>query len=348
MKCKSLILTLVLVAVFLTAGLTHVRAQKDCTKFKATYKPFYWLQAGFANEETEVENSTFQFRRARFGLKGMVCEKIGYHLMIEGIHGGFAPKVYQAWIDYEFSPLANIRVGQFKYPFGIEAYPGFIWWKFITPSYVTTGIVKELGRINLGDESGLLRDIGVQLSGIHEFNNDLSALYKVMLMNGNGINKTDNNDRKDIVVRGILQTPGAKFGLSYYNGSFRPTFGPENYGEWALGGDFTWVHDVNDNVFRFQAELITASYETILDDIKPWGYYFYGTWTAIPGPEIGLRFDFYEEDRNDEDLSERKRITLGAGYYFSKGNKVVINYELIDDDVYDTDNLLNAIFQIAL
>ena len=135
-----------------TTQLTDASALAEDETQEPTYRPFLWVQPSFSNDEKDGKASTFHLKRTRFGTKGMVDERVGYDLMLEGISD---PKVMQGWIDYILHPLYTIRVGQFKYPFGIEAYPGFIHWKFINPSFVTGGIVKELGRLDPGESSGL-------------------------------------------------------------------------------------------------------------------------------------------------------------------------------------------------
>jgi hypothetical protein len=339
---------------FILAFFVLPKGEASDRNFQPTVKAFYWLQAGFLNDETEKSNPTFQFRRARFGLKGMVQEKIGYHLMVEGIHDGIDPKVYQAWITCKLHPLANIRVGQFKYPFGIEAYPGFVWWKFYNPSFVSGGIVKEMGRKGADDPSGLFRDIGVEVAGTYIINDHYTATYKFIMMNGNGINKTDNNDFKDVILHGILKAPyGIELGASCYMGRYEDNvdiidYDSVNYCEWAIGLDLTWKYKLLENDLRFQGELITADYETNGDDIKPWGYYIYGTYFVLPQVEAGIRYDFYEPDKNAAVTVEKKRVTLLAGYHFAEDQQININYEIIDDDASDRDNLLTVLFQITL
>jgi hypothetical protein len=377
MKSNPPKLLSVTIAIIILTGVTNVFSQSEKSGFKPTVKSFCWLQAGFINDETGGGEPTFEFAHARFGLKGMVHEKIGYHLMIEGIHGGgFDPKVYQAWIDYNFHKYANVRVGQFKYPFGIEAYPGFVWWKFINASYVTGGVVKHLGRHNAG-EDGLFRDIGCQLSGKYRPNEEYAFIYKIMVMNGNSVNRTDNNDNKDFVLQGAMETSfGAKFGLSYYSGRYgenfdslivvidtlgdtqdvyMSTFTMAAKDEWAIGFHCSWEHNIGKRDFKLQGEYISGTYDAHPRDVRPWGYYLYGTLFVMPEVEAGIRYDFYEPNRNARDPAtdakvdaNRQRMTLAGSYHFSKDQLITVNYEIIDDDVSNRDNLLTILCQITL
>ena len=135
-----------LAAIFIMA-LMFVTVSKavaqDVQKFEPTFTPFFWGQASVLNDESDGKILSFQLKRSRLGAKRMVHEKIGYHFMVEGLISSQETRLLQAWINYKLQPLANIRIGQFKYPFDIEAYPGVINWKFINNSFVTVGFVKE-------------------------------------------------------------------------------------------------------------------------------------------------------------------------------------------------------------
>ena len=343
---KKLILTtaVTFAAVLIFANITSAESTTD--DFKPTIKTFYWLQAGYYDNDLENGEPTFEFKRARFGIKGKVLKHVGYHLMIEGIHDGVDPRVYQAWIDYELHPLASVRVGQFKYPFGLEALPGFVWWKFIDPSLVTGGIVKELGRKNAADETGLFRDIGVQLSGNYKINENYTAKYQAMIMNGNGILKTDNNKAKDFAIRGQLFAPyGAQVGIAYFIGNFRNATDSLDYDESALGLEFMLENKLAGRPFRVQGEYITAVYETTSADLKPDGYYIYGTYCLYTSKlEAAIRYANYEPTSS----LTLKKTTAGLTWYIAKDQLIRLNVDSIDSDAADTEYKLNIIFQITL
>ncbi len=344
------------VAKFLILGMSFLAispmratfAQEAEKKFKPTFTPFLWLQSSFVNDETAGKNATFQLTRARLGASGMVREKISYHLMMEGVLGGKTTALLQAWMEYELHPLAALRIGQFKYPFGIEAYPSIIYWKFIDPSFVTNGITRELGRINPEQSSGSFRDIGVQLAGELESQNGFALGYKIMAMNGNGILQTDNNANNDMALRGHLKMPrGINLGASYFRGKFTSTTALAAFAESAFGVDVAWNHKALGRELRIQGEYILANYETSGDDIEPRGYYLYGAYFFLPKVELGIRYDAFQPNKNLSQTVNQKRTTLLAGYYFDKTQRITVNYEIRDDGLKGTDNILTALFQIA-
>ncbi len=345
----TLRVSLIAIAI-LAITMNFASAQTSAKKFEPSVTTFYWLQSGYLNDETDGSDPTFQFKRARVGIKGKVLDNVGYHLMIEGIHNGLEPRLYQAWIDYYLHPLANVRIGQFKYPFGLEAKPGFVFWKFIDPSFVTGGIVNNLGRINTGDSNGLFRDIGAMVSGKHKINEDFTAGYEAMVFNGNGIWNTDNNSAKDFALRGILEAPyGTHLGLAYYMGQFFNNTDSTDYDESAIGLEFMMEYELAMRMLRVQGEYIMATYKTSGADIKPAGYYVYGTYYVLPEMvELGVRYAFFEPNSDAATTVERTKTTLGATYYLGKNQLIRLNYDIIDDDVTDADNLMTLLFQITL
>jgi len=349
MKSHLLRTMLILTVVFLITGNMLVHAQKR-GRSEQTVKPFIWLQTGLLNEDGDNNHPSFIFKRARFGLAGKAAEKVDYHFMVEAIHGAeFDPKLYQAWIGYRLDRDFSLRVGQFKYPFGIEAYPGFPFWKFIDASYVTNGIVKELGRNNPGEASGIYRDIGIEIAGRHRFDRDYSAGYKFMIMNGNGINTTDDNDNKDFVFHGNLQTPGnVGLGISFYSGAYDEPGETSSSSENAFGFDFVWNSEINNRDLRIQAELMAAVYDTQGGDPEPWGYYVFGTYYFTRKIELGMRYDFYEPDELEPAVENYKRVTLLFGYNIAKDQIIRINLDMIDDESDDIDYVFQLLCQIAI
>ena len=329
--------------------LTAARANSAEGEFRPVVKTFYWFQAGYYSDETNDDHGSFQFKRARFGFRGKATPKIGYHLMIEALDEGVNPKVYQDWAQYEFDPLLKVRVGQFKYPFGVEAYPCFVWWKFLNISYASGMICKELVRKDASAESGYCRDIGVEASGSYRLDPAYTLRYNLMIFNGNGILQTDNNGYKDVVVAAGLKTAhGLDLGGAYYFGKFRAVGGTKDYGENGLSLHATWDNKLLQRDFRLQGNVMLAQYDTAGDEVKPWGFYGLGTWFVLPRVEAGLRYDYFDTDRAPETGKLRRRTTLQASYHFAAGHWVMANYEIVDDAFKNTENQFMLIFQVAL
>jgi len=139
-----------------------------------------WTVSSFSWDDTEdlTPASQFSLNAARLIATGEPVENVSYHVMGDLASPNYSPRFMQAWVEYKPIKYLSIRGGQFKYPFGAEAYPALIYWKFFNPSYVTADIVKKLGYTG-----GLFRDIGVQFAGGYDMSKDLSLTYTVVLAN---------------------------------------------------------------------------------------------------------------------------------------------------------------------
>ena len=343
MKFQKLLIILI-VALSLSANLwAQEKTESKAPNFNI------WLGGLYSYNATEgiVPSSNYTIAFARLIAKGNIMNNIDYHIM--GDVAGFSDAasglttrrsiLMQAWISYKPSTYAQFRVGQFKYPFGIEAYPGLIVWKFIIPSYATIGITKKLGA-----EGGMFRDIGAQVEGKVSASKDISFFYKAMVMNGNGPNLIDNNNEKDYVGNlGVNLPYNITVAGSYFVGS---TYDSNSDGidESAYSANVA----LKQKKFTVQAEYISATMDFINKSVKPSGYYVSGTYKVFPEVELGVRYDAYNRDAEVENNS-RDRITLQTGYYFSKLNRIMLNYEIRKDDTdANLGNILSLLFQVVL
>lgn len=89
----------------------------------ASLTGFFQLDAGYysqdaTNRETlgDIENS-LAFRRARLAAKGQVAEDISY--IMEFDFAQDQPRFVDVWMQFDQTPLGNIRIGRFRQPFGM-------------------------------------------------------------------------------------------------------------------------------------------------------------------------------------------------------------------------------------
>lgn len=335
MKIRLLILSLFFISFFSTSNV--VSGEQEL-------QPNWgmWVNSQYKHDDTNdlTVSDEFNMRSIRLIAKGKVTNALSYHVMGEFVGPDKKPHLMQAWMAYKAHKYAIVRVGQFKYPFGMDAYGPWTKWKFANMTYVTGGVVK-----NLGQEGALLRDIGIEIAGVFPLSGSINGVYKLMLMNGSGANKVESNNNKDVVGFWGFQFPhNVLLGCSVYQG----VVGSEDskLDEAAFGTVFQIMH----KKYTVQAEYITASYQQTgdVDDLKPGGYYAYGTYMVHPKIEIGIRYDAYESDTNKDD-TQKSRVTVSTGYYFSTLNRVLLNYEIRNDDKNsDLGNLLTVQFQTAL
>ncbi|HMJ05454.1 MAG TPA: porin [Chthoniobacterales bacterium] len=137
----------------------------------------------------DAATDTFLLRRVRPILEGKIYDDFGFRIMPD--FGGGSAVLQDAYLEYTRFEGAQLRVGKFKEPVGLERL--------------------QSASDNLFVERGLPtdlvpnRDVGVQLSGAF-FEKTLT--YQLGLFNGvvdGGSGDLDNNDEKDIAARVWLQ-----------------------------------------------------------------------------------------------------------------------------------------------
>ncbi len=299
--------------------------------------------SGLSNQAgaKRVDNE-FRVRRARIDVKGSVAERLDYR--VTGNFDGPSPasgtagvKLWDGYIVYKINPLINITCGQFKYPFTLEGLEG-------TPDRIPVLRAESVNEIagKLGTQGGSFRDIGAKIDGqIKDF---AGLSYSIALINGAGINKGDNNNRKDIVGR-ITISPLTKLtlGLSAYTGRGEDVSDPANVKETAWGAD--GEYKLNSGL-SLRGEYITAKwenrgYDTVSKKWKtksgvnqePSGWYLQAAYKIPPMPDIELlaRYEDYDEDNNTTN-SHLKTTTAGITYYLKGRNRITVNYLIRNAD----------------
>ena len=149
----------------------------------------------------------FRIKRFRVGLKGEILKNINYSLQVDAARSAI---LLDARVGIRFSPQTELNFGQFKVPFSLET---------LTSSSLLDTINRSqtVEKLCPGRDIGAAgRDIGVTFSGEHSW-----AEYAVGIFNGSGINKTDDNDHKDVALRLVLHPASSLgLGLSYYDGKY--------------------------------------------------------------------------------------------------------------------------------
>ena len=368
---KIIQLTL-LVSVLVLSGAVHqsVKGQdapQGPSSFHPTFNPFFWLQIESQLDLGDEDEQSLMLQKARFGANGKVAEDLSYHFMFDGAISGAderETKLLQTFLRYSVSDGTSLKLGQFKYPFGIGTYPAFSKWDFNHPAFINGGIARDLVRRDAGTGPGFFRDFGLEVASSRQLGSGYRLGYKVMAMNGNGILKDDDNNSLDFVGRASLSSPKQggfgtwTVGTSFYSGSLHLEGDPsidtddEAHDEDAWGIDFRWdLHEDHLRVATVQAEMITATTEAGSHDIitdgpvSPSGYYVQGSYFTSPDVFWAVRYEEFDHDDDTDGLDSRDRTTLGAGYYpygQKKLHRININYERHDDLDHGTDDQISV------
>ncbi len=328
-------------------------------------------------------SNTFQMRRARIGVRGTnfpLDSKTNYFLLIEAGKNGITEfdssvAATDASVTFSHIPYARVRVGQFKTPTaeeGLQAIHVFDYINFTTGTdmMLLERFFDEDGsrgnfKNGLNGSVGAFRDIGVQVFDIIPVAGNWEHSYAVMVGNGNGINRTDNNNEKDYYAywssarifggRGARRQELKMFAwgqtgkrtLEYANG----VAGDQDFDRDRWGVGFTF----RKGKYRAAAEYVDsdgmifngtdggavagASNNTGTDiaslNIVPKGeaesYYIHAGYMVLPELELDMRYDSLDR-LSDSDTGEREFTTLTVGfqYFFNRKTRAIVNYEFRD------------------
>ena len=341
--------------------------------------------------------ATMNIRRARIGVRGQgfpLDNKVNYFFLSEFGHnginvpggGGGSAYLTDASITLNHIPYARLRIGQFKTPGSEEGLQAIHVFDYINFTNGADQLLLE--RFADGDGStttdnplqgtnagavnkpnggvGAFRDIGAQLFDTVKVKN-MEYSYAAMIGNGNGINRQDNNNKKDFYGYAAAEMvfggkggrrDGAKVYAWMHKG--KRTLTTENNagehdrdrsglgftyrkGPYRAAGEYIMASGLIRNGTDGGARIGTSSVNGVqsslnyLVDDKANAYYLHLGYAVLPKVELDLRYDVLNRG-TDNNNAERKfsTTTVGVQYFLNKKTRIILNYEFRNLEVPNT------------
>jgi len=226
-------------------------------------------------------NARAYLRRLRFGASGRFVEEFNFRVEMELAGSlsnttGFRAQLTDAFVNWNRFDSANVRIGQFKTPFGFEQL-------YLDPRlyFAERSLVND--RLTPG------RQLGAQVGGEawqERFN------YSIGFFNGNGTNQNFNdNDRFMTAARASVVPLTGRFldqparwtaGVNAFRSSdANVSVAPE------LGIDSTPSSPTRDNIFIGRRRAIGYDTQVEIGPFEAWGEYLRGTFE--PADRLPLR-----------------------------------------------------------
>ncbi len=301
----------------------------------AKIKIFGFIQPEYNYTLSDPAESTFKFRRARIGVRGRLFEDWTYYFMLEtspfigGVGSAYLMDAFVTWDKYNW---ARISVGSYKQPFGLEV-------------QTACNALITIDRAIVSDQLVVpQRDYGISIWG---GNVNTRLNYAFAIMNGSGLNKVDNNNKKDLVGRVTYKL----FDFMTIGGSYRYGFPKLNNNEderTTYGGEVLfdinnlhiqgeYIHD--EGAFDPGADTGCGSEPLALGNERDgaYGMIWYDTkWNLQPV----FKYEFFDQDLDLKDVPYRysERMTIGVNYFFNKSVRLQVNYQANIETVINEDN----------
>lgn len=296
--------------------------------------------------------NSFQLRLFRLALEGRIGKDFYWKGQIQ-LNGntstlGSSPRVVDLFGEWQKYDFFRIKAGQFKRSFSFENPMHPITQGFMSYSQSISKLVGFSDRT--GEQASNGRDIGIQVQG--DFLKNASGRnllhYQVGVFNGEGINKKDADNRKDIIGGfWVMPIKGMRIGAFGWTGSRVISYTNAATGE-------SYSRSVPKNRYALSAEYVTESDWTFRTEYvhsqgygsnlaagdKADGYYALCIAPIIAKKlHVKARYDLYR-DRKAWD-SSKTFYEIGADYVFNKYLQLNIEYARVNDKSIKTEGKHN-------
>lgn len=344
--------------------------------------PFKDSNAQFNQIRPDLKtNSSFNLLRARIGVRGEgfpLDSNVNYFILAEfgnnGItrQGGGSAKITDASVTLSHIPHLRLRFGTFKYPGSEEGLQAIHVFDYINFTNVSNQLLLErffdcdgsgtaCGANRPNGPVGAFRDTGIQLFDSFS-SGGWEHTYAVMVGNGNGISRGDNDKNKDSYVywssERVFGGQGPRrqgWKLYAWGQNGKRTILDETVSStqtseydrtrWGVGSTFrkskyraAFEYIAADGMIQNGTDFgavagsvngggIVASWNILPED-KANGYYVDFGYLVTPVLELDARYDVLNRATKVA-ANERKfdTLTLGAQYFFNKKTRMILNYE---------------------
>ncbi len=269
-----------------------------------------WAQTRYTNAVGTT--NPLELRRARLAVDGNLASRVAYKMEIDVVR---SPALLDARLDYSSNPYAKVTVGQFKIPFSQENLDSDRDIIFIERSLVGLSLVPGRDTGNNG------RDIGLQFSG-NVARGDGRPLfdYAVGIFNGAGINRRDDNRRKDVGARIVIHPfSGLSLVSDYYSGAS----GEKELSRERAGVEFAYVR----KLYSLRGEYIWGHD----GPVRKYGWYSQFAYRFRPKWEALAKFDTYDPKRH-AGKDATNTYLFGVNWYLSNWVKLQANYGVVDEE----------------
>jgi len=339
----------------------------DEASYNNEYSAYSSIPPGYSS------TSSFYLFRVRLGARGLVEPDINYEVVGEYGANALTTKAESEYnvelaegsVTLNHIPGMRVRLGLFKVPGPEEALRTAI--DYVNFTNVTFRLINyqpvkrnndytSLKGIPVDTKTGVraFRDTGIQLFDAFRFGNQ-EFTYAAMIANGSSINEIDDNRNKAFYARlqwswifddvvGYYDTARQDLSTFAWYQQGDQEFDGDSYKTVRQGLGFSYVkqpyHLTAEYMWGDGMIVLPSTFRDAPGLVFPdsqnegRGWYVDGGLFVTRNIALEARYDVLELLPNDSQMETTlKTITLGAQYYFSKRNRISLNYEFRNYDL---------------
>ena len=311
-----------------------------------------YAQGGYSWQDANGKQvNDFNLKRTLLWAKARITDRWSFLFMYD-----FSSVVQEFYTDYRISnnKALTVRLGQFKHSFSMENPLSPTMLELVdcysqAVLYLAGEGPDPLNGVNYG------RDMGLMLFG--DLAND-HVHYELAVMNGQGINRRDGNNQKDVIAKleykptqelrlvasGQLGT-GHAVGTAAWNPDIQVG---DNYrrNRLSVGAEWKYGQYAPGKYKEARPVSLRGEYLEGKDgDVVSRGGYLTACIPVTQGLDIVASADYY--DRNVDMDYHQTQATIGAQYWFYKKCRVQLQYTRTWSHFQDDYNWLQAQVQVA-
>lgn len=281
-----------------------------------------------------AENS-FLFNRARLGVTGNIPYDFSYYALAEFSPFQGGPAMLDFFVTYKgLGPWAQISMGQFKQPFGLE---------LTTACHALHTIDRSLVVRSL---AAPFRDLGVMVSGgtdtleIFGLKNKNIFSYSLAYTNGTGINLPDSNLGKDFIGRLVFSpwdfiSIGGSYRYGQHKNPVDSITTEDSRMRW--GADLTlkvrdlliqgeYIFGRNDGSIVLPPPDCSTPPQVIQGSNEADGYWVLAQYNTPWYLQPVVKYATYDANIGTE-FNQVSTLTFGFNYFFNDWTRLQVNYQ---------------------
>lgn len=282
-------------------------------------------------------NDRFLVRRARLNVRGNFGKDFGFKLESDfgantlGASSGYRAQLTDLYVEWTAHPEAQLRLGQFKTPFG---------WEQLMSDTTNPFVERSLP----SDRLTVSRQIGLMLFGSAA---EKRVEYSAGVFNGNGVNNS-NNDTDDFLA-------AARVGVVAWQGKFH-----EKNALWSVGvnafGDEAPARrtglgldtQLQLHPLTLRAEWLANTLDPVTGaDVDSDGWSLAALWNLNDAWQLAARYETYDANTATTG-NETDTVTLGLNWFIRRNDIAIsLNYLAGDADLGGGDDRLIGRLQLV-